>query len=101
MISYFICQTLGSTFGFELPWRLLDVYEMHVFVICICQLYLENNARVEKKKSKGNYYVANYVITLFHSPFFPLKMIILKLSDEMYWWENRTIFAVAHFLGSE
>ena len=83
MISYFICQALGSAFGFELPWRLWDVYEMCVFVICICQFYLENNSRVEKK-SKGNNYVAKYVITLFHSPVFPSQIIILKLSDEMY-----------------
>ena len=53
MISYFICQTFGSAFGFELPWRLWDVYEMCVFVIFICQLYLENNARAEKKKVKA------------------------------------------------
>lgn len=54
----------------------------------------------ERKKSKGNYYVAQCVITLPHSSLFSLEMTVLIPSNVMYLWENKNhLRSGAYFLG--
>lgn len=99
VISHFICQTIVSTFGSELPWKCVGCLRN---AWCVCNLHLPTlfgNQCKNREESKGNYHVAKCVITLFQNPF-SLEMIVLISGNELYLWgRKRTIFAVAYFLG--
>lgn len=100
--SHSVPQTSGSASGSDVcgtAGSLWDVCEMpDMFVICICQLYLEIDARRETK-SKGSYSVAQCVIALSHSPFFSLEVTVLISNNVIYLWENKNhLCSVVYFL---
>lgn len=71
-----------------------------MFLICICQLCLEIDARKETK-SKGGHSeaVAQRVITLSRGPFSSLEMAVSISDDAIYLLENKTPLCPAvHFL---
>ena len=67
-------------------WAALEVVGC-LWNACVCNLHLPTlfgkQCKSIEKKSKGNYYVANCVITLFHSPFFSIENDYFEIK----WWD--------------
>lgn len=93
VVSHSVYQTLDSAFGSELPWKCVGCLWNARYV---CNLHLPTlfgnqckKREREREKVKGNYYVAQCVITWSHSSFFSLEMTVLIPSTVMYLWGNK------------